>query len=219
MSDPCIRCCAVALGAMLAAGAWAPASATLSGQATTETTHMPADASNVTRVAREGVALEVRFDPAASGAFKVGYRLRNDGQTPLMVFDRGNRHAVLTKQLVQGEVAAPMFAQQAGDLTISHRAPPRPNPTPIIPPTPLAARVEPGATLEGAFEFSLLTKAPVERVRWCLGVIPFANDFRALKPEPDKPEVWLGSLSHAERQQLLCTPWFDLAGNAFEPAS
>ncbi len=122
----------------------------------------------------------------------------------------------LTKKLIQGDVAAPTFSQEDADLTLSHRALPLAKPHPIIPPTPLASRVEPGATSQGEFEFSLLTDVPVERVRWCLGVVPFANDFKALKPEPNKPEVWLGSLSHAERQQMLCTPWFDLATASFE---
>ncbi|TWI06146.1 hypothetical protein IP90_00410 [Luteimonas cucumeris] len=176
---------------------------------------MPADARNVSRIVRDDMELEARFEYAAD-KLKVGYRLRNTGKTPLMVFDRGNRHAVLTRKLVQGEIAAPLLSEDGGDITLSHRALPLPDPVPIIPPTPLAARVEPGAVLDGEFGFAIPSQVPPERVRWCLGVIPFANDFRPVKAEPDAREVWIGSLKHGGRQQLLCTPWFDVATAAFE---
>ncbi len=184
--------------------------------AAAEKSAMSAEARNIARIEGADAVLEARFDYAEGGPLKVAYTLRNEGKAPLMAFDRGNRHAVMTKKLVQGEVAQPTFSQEEGDLTLSHRALPLTKPHPIIPPTPLASRVEPGATLEGAFEFSILTDVPVERVRWCLGVVPFADDFKALEPEPNKPEVWLGSLSHAESQQLLCTAWFDLPTGEFE---
>ncbi len=199
------------------ASALAQTSATMPAMtAITENAGMPADASNATMVAGGDARLEVRFDYAASGPLKVSYRLRNEGKAPLMVFDRGNRHAVLTKKLVQGEIAAPTFTEENGDVTLSHRALPLPKPTPFIPPTPLATRIEPGAELAGEFEFAIPVAQAPKRLRWCLGVIPFAGDFKALKAEPNLPEVWLGSLNDAERQQLLCTPWYDVAKAAFE---
>lgn len=205
-----------ALMLMMLATGYTLATASMPDNATAEKTGMPVDDRHKTRVAGADAVLEVRFEYAEGAPLKVAYTLRNEGKTALMAFDRGNRHAVLTKQLVQGEVAAPTFSQEEGDLTLSHRALPLAKPHPIIPPTPLASRVEPGAALEGAFAFSIVSDMPVERVRWCLGVVPFAGDFKALKPEPNLPEVWLGSLNDADRQQPMCTPWFDLAGNAFE---
>lgn len=202
--------------AMLAAGyGLTAASAPDAAPAATENAMSTQDR-HTARVVGADAALEARFEYAEGAPLKVSYRLRNEGKAPLMAFDRGNRHAVLTKKLTQGDVAAPTFSQEDADLTLSHRALPLAKPHPVIPPTPLASRVEPGATLEGAFEFALDTDVPVDRVRWCLGVVPFADDFKALKPEPNKPEVWLGSFSHAESQRLLCTPWFDLATSAFE---
>lgn len=200
--------------AMLIAG-YGLTTASVSSAPATEKTAMTDDRSTA-RVAGAGAVLEARFEYAEGGPLNVSYTLRNEGRAPLMVFDRGNRHAVMTKKLVQGDVAAPTFTQEDADLTLNHRALPLAKPHPIIPPTPLASRVEPGATLQGEFEFSLVTDVPVDRVRWCLGVVPFADDFKALKPEPGKSEVWLGSLSHAESQQTLCTPWFDLATSLFE---
>lgn len=205
-----------ALMLMMLATGYALATASMPDNATAEKTGMPVDDRHKTRVTGADAVLEARFEYAEGAPLKVAYTLRNEGKAPLMVFDRGNRHAVLTKQLVQGEVAAPTFSQEEGDLTLSHRALPLAKPHPIIPPTPLASRVEPGAALEGAFTFSIVSDMPVERVRWCLGVVPFAGDFKALKPEPNLPEVWLGSLNDADRQQLLCTQWFDLEQNAFE---
>lgn len=206
-----------ALMLMMLVTGYALATASMPDSATAEKTGMNADDRHKTRVVGADAQLEARFEYAEGAPLKVAYTLRNEGKAPLMVFDRGNRHAVLTKQLVQGEVAAPTFSQEEGDLTLSHRALPLAKPHPIIPPTPLASRVEPGTALEGAFTFSIVSDMPVERVRWCLGVVSFAGDFKALKPEPQQQEVWLGSLSHADRQQLLCTPWFDLSAGAFEP--
>lgn len=205
-----------ALMLMMLVTGYALAAASMPDNAFAEKTGMSVDDRHKTRVAGANAVLEARFEYAEGAPLKVVYTLRNEGKAPLMVFDRGNRHAVLTKKLVQGEVAAPTFSQEEGDLTLSHRALPLSKPHPIIPPTPLASRVEPGATLEGAFTFSMVSDMPVERVRWCLGVVPFAGDFKALKPEPNLPEVWLGSLNDADRQQLLCTQWFDLEKNAFE---
>jgi len=202
--------------AMLAAGYGLTAASVPPTPAAMEKTAMNADDRRSARVTGADAVLEVRFEYAEGGPLKVAYTLRNEGRAPLMAFDRGNRHAVLTKKLAQGDIAVPTFMQEDGDLTLSHRALPLSKPHPIIPPTPLASRVEPGDAMEGEFEFAMDTDVPVDRVRWCVGVVPFADDFKALKPEPNKPEVWLGSLNDADRQQLLCTPWFDLASSSFE---
>ena len=202
--------------AMLAAGYGLTAASAPDAAPAARENAMSVPDRHTARVAEGDATLEARFDYVEGAPLKVAYRLRNGGKAPLMVFDRGNRHAVLTQKLVQGDVAAPTFSQQDGDLTLSHRALPPAKPHPLIPPTPLASRVEPDAGLEGEFEFAMDTDVPVDRVRWCLGVVPFADDFKALKPEPEKPEVWLGSLSHADSQRTLCTPWFDLASSSFE---
>jgi hypothetical protein len=185
---------------------------------TTENVAMRTDAGNTTLVQGQGARLEVRFDYPASRPLNVAYRFHNDGAVPLMVFDRGNRHAVMTRKQALGDVGAPVFSDQGGDVTLSHRALPLPRPTPILPPTPLAARVEPGATMTGEFEFSVPTAQAPRRLRWCLGVAPFAEDFREYKLEPRTREVWLASFAVVDRQQLLCTPWYDVAKAAFEPA-
>lgn len=185
----------------------------------TEKVAMFARASSSTLVTGTGARLEAGFEYADSArALKVSYRLHNTGEVALMVFDRGNRHAVMTKKLVLGEIAAPLLAEDGGDVTLSHIAMPLPQPTPILPPTPLAVRVEPGAELQGAFEFALPTVQAPRRLRWCLGVTPFADDFRQYKLEPRAAEVWLASFDAADRQQRLCTPWYDVAKAAFDPA-
>lgn len=185
----------------------------------TEKAAMSARASNSTVVTGTGARLEAGFEYADSArALKVSYRLHNTGEVALMVFDRGNRHAVMTKKLVLGEIAPPLLAEDGGDVTLSHIAMPLPQPTPILPPTPLAVRVEPGAELQGVFEFALPSAQAPRRLRWCLGVTPFADDFRQYKLEPRAAEVWLASFDAADRQQRLCTPWYDVAKAAFDPA-
>lgn len=174
---------------------------------------MSANASQ-TVVSGEGASLEATFEYAASArALHVRYRLHNESKAPLMVFDRGNRHAVMTKQLVQGEIAAPLFAVEGDDVTLSHLALPLPQPAPTVPPTPLAARVEPSASLAGEFEFALPVENAPKRLRWCLGVAPFSStDFQAIEGE----SVWTASFAVAESQQVLCTSWFDVTSASFE---
>ncbi|WP_242110063.1 hypothetical protein [Luteimonas aquatica] len=173
-----------------------------------------AASANRTAVSGEGARLEAEFDYAASAhVLRVRYRVHNEGKAPLMVFDRGNRHAAMTGQLAQGAVAAPLSVAEGGDITLSHRALPLPRPAPIVPAAPLAARVAPGATLSGEFEFAFAMEDPPARVRWCLGVAPFdAADFRALEGE----SVWVASFAVVEGQQLLCTPWFGVRSASFE---
>jgi hypothetical protein len=131
------------------------------------------------------------------------------------VFDRGNAHLVLTKRLKPGAVAAPLFKQDGGDLTLSHVAMPLPTPTPTVPPTPLAAKVEAGAGLDGAFDFQLSLADGPKRVRWCLGIAPFTEgEFTASKA--GESPVWSASFAVIESQRRLCTPWYDLTDAAFE---
>ena len=170
-----------------------------------------------TVVEGEGARLQATFGfDDAKQRLSVRYRIANTGDVPLAVFDRGNAHAVLTKRQTAGAVSAPLMKRDGGDVTLSHIALPLPTPAPTVPPTPLAAKVEAGAGLEGAFDFNLSLADAPKRVRWCLGVAPFAEDeFTASKRSGEAP-VWSASVAAVERQRTLCTPWYDLVGGAFE---
>jgi len=157
--------------------------------------------------------------PGSAGAgspLRVRYRVHNTGGEDLAVFDRGNRHAVLTKRQQAGEVGEPGFHEDGdGGLVLSHVARPLPRPAPTLPPTPLAARLAPGQALEGDFSFSPLVGDQPRRLRWCLGVAPF-NETQFRSPEQaGGVEVWQASFDLAESQQTLCTPWFEVAAGAF----
>lgn len=167
----------------------------------------------------DGATLEVTFAMTASASLDANYRLRNTGNVPLMVLDRGDRHAVMTRRLVQGDVPVPRATQEGGDVTLHHLAQPLPEPPPTVPPTPLAARVMPGGELHGEFEYVPSSRAVAGRIRWCLGVAPFsADDFSAMEQGSAPVEVWLASFAMASRQQILCTPWFALDAGRFEAA-
>lgn len=209
--------------ALVGGGGSMPATGSPATMQTGEDAAMP-DAGNVAVVGGHGATLEVRFDyTTATDALTVAYRLRNTGDVALMVFDRGNRHAVMAGRLVQGEVPAPQFSMRGGDVALSHRALPLPMPTPTVPPLPLATRVAPGDALQDGFEYVSLTAQAPRRLRWCLGVTPFVQeDFRKLEPVTARArDVWQASFAVAGRQQLLCTPWYDVAASAFvsRPAS
>lgn len=169
------------------------------------------------------LSVQVELDYAPdSRRVEVAYRVSNQGDRALMVFDRGNRQQVLAGRLLQGQVATPAFSQDDGDLTLSHRAMPLPTPAPTVPPTPLATRVEPGGELRGRFEFAPPTAQAPQRLRWCLGVAWF--DEQAFEPlgrqaqddsAPVTSAVWRADFAVVERQQLLCTPWYDLSRAQF----
>lgn len=165
----------------------------------------------------EGVRLEATLQAPAGGPVQVRYRVHNTGGEDLAVFDRGNRHAVLTGRQQTGEVGEPVFREEDGaGLVLSHIAMPLPDPPPTLPPVPLAARLAPGGVLEGEFSFSPLTATPPQRVRWCLGVGAFSEESFHAPEQAGGLEVWRAPLDAAANQQLLCTPWLDVARGAFE---
>ncbi len=178
---------------------------------------MPASPSATTTVSGPLAGVKVDFDYSrAEGLLQVRYRVENRSTATLAVFDRGDRHAVLTRQLVAGDVGSPLFsADEGGGVTLSHEALPLPIPAPTSPPTPLAARLAPGASLEGEFAFTLPASSDPQRLRWCLGVAPFNQDDYSAGETVGVVDLWRASFAVVNDQQRLCTPWFDLAGGRF----
>ncbi len=176
---------------------------------------MPAAAPASTRIEDRGVVLDVELSMPARDTVQLRYRLRNGGTQPLAVFDRGDRHAVLSGRQARGAMGAPLFEETgAGDVVLRHEARTAPTgPTgPTSPATPLALRLEPGAVLEDGF-VSPIPVSPPRRLRWCLGVAGFSEE-GFFGPEPgDKGDVWQASDPGVQRQ--LCTPWFDCARGVF----
>ncbi|MGO1002649.1 hypothetical protein [Lysobacter sp. CA196] len=181
---------------------------------------MPADrasaAAHIAKVQGRGVALEAEFAYAGSKrVLTVSYRLRNLGDAPLAVFDRGDRHAVATGRQKAGAIASPTLQIENGDASLSHAAGPLPRPAPISPPTPLAVRVAAGAETAGRFEFAIAGADAPKRLRWCLGVATFEDGDFTAPQSVGAVEIWRASFAVVERQQLVCTPWFDVAADAF----
>lgn len=168
-----------------------------------------------TAVEGEGAMLEVAFDPDGS-RLAVRYRIGNTGDSALAVFDRGDRHAVMTKRLVAGDVPAPHIRQDEAGLTLGHAARALPQPSPTVPPVPLAAKLAPGESRDGAFSADLSLAGSASRVRWCLGVAPFDEAMFTASESAGEVAVWAASFEVVERQQQLCTPWFDVAAAVFE---
>lgn len=186
--------------------------------ATTDETRIPmtSDDSARTEVSAPGVTLQAGFTSGESGALHVHYRLHNSGSVPLAVFDRGDRHAVLTKRQAPGAMGLPFVREDApGRVSLLHVVRALPQPAPTVPPTPLARRLDAGASSEGDFTFTQWLSDPPRQVRWCLGVAPF-DEARMVLPETvDGLEVWQADFAYADDQQLLCTPWFHVAAGRF----
>lgn len=219
MSPPfSARWAGVLLPAALAAGAAACAHERPAAQGhhteSMEVDTMSGSAS--TTIEGDGVRVEAAFETVAGGGLRVRYRVRNTGDADIAVFDRGNRHAVLTRRQRTGEVGEPGFRDEGdGDVSALHVALPLPQPSPTVPPVPLAAKLPAGAGLEGEFEFAPLLADTPRRVRWCLGVAPFDEAHFGDPETVDGVEVWQGSFDLAGRQQTLCTGWFEIAAGAF----
>ena len=205
---------AIAMSCLVGALAPAPAlSSHTSG--TPERSAMPPTDSARAHVEADGVVLETVFVREGAG-LRVDYRLRNTGAQALMVFDRGDRHAVLTRRQKAGDVGAPRLETRDGDRAVlSHVARALPKPAPTVPPTPLARRVEPGEQVGASVAFANWLDAPAQ-VQWCIGVA-VADDARLSSPDATGAvEVWQADFGYADDQQVLCTPWFDMARGTFD---
>lgn len=181
---------------------------------------MSASRSVSTAVAGPLAGLEAAFDYSASQrVLKVQYQVDNTSGEPLAVFDRGDRHAVQTRQHAAGEVPSPFFAvDEEGGVTLSHEALPLPTPAPTSPPTPLAAKLAPGESVKGEFSFTLPASIAGDRLRWCVGVAPFnGSDFNSGE-QVAGVDLWRASFAVVDTQQRLCTPWFDLSRGVFTDA-
>src|SRR5690606_35951746 len=158
-----------------------------------------------------GVRLEVDFHQGAEDVVRVEYRLHNTGDADLAVFDRGDRHAVMTGRMETGEVGQPLFRDEGeGDYTFGHVALPLREPAPTLPPVPLAAKLPAGGSLEGAFELSVPGEVP-RRVRWCIGMAPMDGGAFDQPEQAGGVEVWRASFDAHQHQRKLCTPWYDMA--------
>lgn len=207
----------IATTALLLAFVQATACAQTSPARISAASETPAMSSNATRVESDDVVVDVRFEARDGAPLEIHYRLHNTGAAPLAVFDRGNRHAVLTKRHATGDIGQPGTRDEGnGDITLSHVASPLPDPSPTLPPVPLAAKVESGGVLEGRFTASPMTLEAPRRLRWCLGVSAFDAARFSAPEQVDGIEIWHASFDEAARQKTVCTPWFDIASNAFE---
>ncbi|WP_187471052.1 hypothetical protein [Luteimonas viscosa] len=172
-----------------------------------------------TRVEDGATRLDATFLPLSADTLRVRYRLRNGGEAPLAVFDRGNRHAVLTGRQASGALGAPTFEEAGGgDVVLRHVALPeaRGGPTgPTVPMTPLALKLDPGAILEGEFTFAIPSATPPGRLRWCLGVAPFERERFFSREQAEAGETWQAGEEAVQAQRMLCTPWFDMAAGSF----
>ncbi len=176
---------------------------------------MPTSDSARAQVDAAGVSVDTVFDVRGE-VLHVRYRLRNTTGAPVAVFDRGDRHAVLTGRQANGAAGVPYLREDGdGRVTLAHVARSLPSPPPTVPPTPLARRLDAGAAIEGEFAFSQWLGDPPAQVRWCLGLAPF-DPARMVVPETvDGTGIWQADFAFADEQALACTPWFDVARGQF----
>lgn len=161
--------------------------------------------------------LHATFDYAPdSRIIAVRYRLRNGGDAPLAVFDRGDQHAIGIGRQKAGDVGIPRQIEQGEDVELVLAAAPLPEPAPTSPPTPVAIEIAPGAELFGEFQFALKGLVVPKRLRWCVGVMRVGDAYMDSPHEAKQGRLWRASFAVVEKQQMLCTPWYDVATAQFE---
>lgn len=178
----------------------------------------PAAAAASAAIQSPDARLQAEFEyHAASRILGVRYRVRNaSASEALVVFDRGNAQAVAAGRQTLGAVGAPFEKALGEDIELSHAVFPLSRPTPTVPPSPLAIRIEPGQELAGRFEVALKGTTAPKRLRWCVGVAPFDSAYLREPHDSAQGQVWTASFAVVERQGLLCTPWYDTASGRFE---
>jgi hypothetical protein len=161
--------------------------------------------------------LEAEFDYAPnSRIIEVRYTLRNGGDAPLAVFDRGDQHAIGTGRQAFGAVGIPRMEVDGEDVSLVHAAAPLPDPAPTSPPTPVAIELAPGATLEGEFKFALKGLIVPKRLRWCVGVMRLGDAYMDSPQDTKAGKLWRASFGVVEKQTMICTPWYDVGNSAFQ---
>ncbi len=161
--------------------------------------------------------LEAEFDYAPnSRIIEVRYTLRNDGDAPLAVFDRGDQHAIGTGRQRFGDVGIPRMEIDGEDVSLVHAAMALPEPAPTSPPTPVAIELAPGASLDGEFKFALKGLIVPKRLRWCVGVMRVGDAYMDTPQDTKAGKLWRASFGVVDKQQRVCTPWYDVESAAFE---
>ncbi|KWS02185.1 hypothetical protein AZ78_5318 [Lysobacter capsici AZ78] len=162
--------------------------------------------------------LQAQFDyDTASRILGVSYSVRNPSTSvALVVFDRGNASAVAAGRQKFGAVGAPFEQAQGEDVELTHAVFPLRKPTPTVPPSPIAIRVEPGKGVTGRFEVALKGSVAPKRLRWCVGVAPFDTGYLHEPHDSVQGQLWTASFTVVDHQRMLCTPWYDVATGKFE---
>lgn len=200
--------------ALLLCAALLPAAANASPPEHSGHAAMKDDTIPTTTVENDAISLKADFIyDATKQSLRIRYLLHNEGKAAVAMFDRGDSLAVAQGRLKAGAVAQPASESTQQGLVLNHRALALRKPAPTVPPVPLAARLAAGGTLGGDI---VADTGDAARVRYCLGVMPFDKAQFSGGQKIDDVDLWRASFAVAEKQHLLCTPWFDLASRAFE---
>jgi hypothetical protein len=175
-------------------------------------------ATSTTMNASLAIELSAGFDYApASRIIKVHYTLRNRGETALAVFDRGDANSLAAELHKLGDVGIPGMRVDGEDVTLEHVVHALPTDIDITsPPTPVAIEVPPGAAIDGRFEFVLGGVVVPKRLRWCVGVMRVGDAYMESPLETKAGKLWSASFAVVEKQQRVCTQWYDVDNARFE---
>lgn len=175
-------------------------------------------ATSTTANASLALELSARFDYApASRIVAVRYTLRNSGERALAVFDRGDANSLAAELHKLGAVGIPRMRVEGEDVTLEHIVQALPTDIDITsPPTPVALELAPGASVDSAFEFLLEGDVVPKRLRMCIGAMRVGEAYMQSPEQTPAGKLWSASFGVVEKQQRVCTQWYDVASARFE---
>ncbi len=174
-------------------------------------------ATSTTANASLGLELSARFDYApASRIVAVRYTLRNSGDTALAVFDRGDANSLAAELHKLGAVGIPRMRVEGEDVTLEYAVEALPTDIDITsPPTPVALELAPGASVDSAFEFLLQGDVAPKRLRLCVSAMRVGDAYMESPVKTPAGKLWSASFGVVEKQQRVCSQWYDVASSAF----
>ena len=218
----CKKMITIATAAMLSACTSTPhaqessRTSPLSTSGTTVMNEATAATKSQMHIEHEGIEVDATFVPG-DNVIHVTYAIKNASASPIVVFDRGDAHSVMIKRYALGEVPDLMtFEEKNGVAIFEHKAMSLPSPAPTSPPTPIGAKLDPGATLHGKFLIDRGLSGDISKIRWGINYVVYdAADYHRSAEEQGMTIVY-GNFAQASKQKTVLSPVYDLTTHAFE---
>lgn len=147
----------------------------------------------------------------------VRYRIHNtSADRALAIFDRGVYGDWAGARYAPGPVGRAVFQRDGDGLTVAHMATALLSDDPLQRSMPLALALPAGGTIAAESASQLPAEDVPARLRWCIAVMPFDQQHFRSPHQTDTSTIWIATPDVVDLQQMLCTPWYDVAAESFQ---